>query len=226
MNRYFYDDPFGRPWRAGRPRRVRVPVRVEDETPTTEEQPMHEETIAKPTMSQEAMSDQTEFKTLTECQEALEKARAEAAEWKDRYLRLQADLENMRKRLERRYAAEAEREKERILQAMLPVADHLEFALRHASGRDEPLQQGVALTLKAFQDALAALDVRPIEAKDQPFDPNVHEAVGVEPTSAVEPGIVVAEEQKGYTYGDRVLRPARVRVSTSPDRASRIERDA
>ena len=150
---------------------------------------------------------------LETCLQQLEAARAEAAEWKERYLRMRADLENTRKRLERRYAEELEREKERILQAMLPVADNLEAALRHANGEDPALRQGVELTLKAFRDTLASLGVRPIEALHRPFDPNLHEAVAVEAGSGAEPGTVVAEERTGYTYRERVLRPARVRVS-------------
>ncbi len=212
-NRYDPFDPFNRPMHGGPHRRVRVPVRTEGD-------PLEEEGSAMPERTTEATSEQQTAEAardleqeLAACREALEAAQAEAAEWKDRCLRMQADLENTRKRLERRYAEELEREKERILQAMLPLADHLEAALQHATGEDEALRQGVELTLKAFRDTLASLGVKPIEALNKPFDPNLHEAVAVEPSAEVAPGTVVAEERTGYTYRDRLLRPTRVRVS-------------
>ncbi|MCD6289137.1 MAG: nucleotide exchange factor GrpE [Anaerolineae bacterium] len=216
MSRYLYD-PFTRPVRIGPKRRIRVPVRTEGDAPGTEQQPKQDKPHVGAKGGEETTIPNTDAvdmrQKLEMCQRELEAARAEIEEWKDRYLRAQAELDNTRKRIERRYADEAEREKENILRAMLPLADNLEAALRHANGADRALQEGVALTLKLFRDTLASFGVKPIETRDQPFDPNLHEAVGVEKTSEVEPGTVVAEEQTGYTYRDRLLRPARVRVS-------------
>ena len=147
--------------------------------------------------------------------EQLEQIQAKAAEWQDKYSRLYAELENSKKRLARLYANQAEQEKEQLLRDMLPVADNLERALANASGDEAEagLRQGVALTLKAFADALAKHGVRPIQAQGQPFDPELHEAVGAVPYSTLPPGTVVRVERKGYTVEDRLLRPARVLVT-------------
>ena len=140
---------------------------------------------------------------------------AEAAEWQDKYTRLYAELENSKKRLARLYANQAEQDKEHLLRDMLPLADNLERALANASGVEAvgELRQGVALTLKAFVDALAKHGVRPIQAQGQPFDPELHEAAGAVRQPGLPPGTVVRVEQKGYTVGDKLLRPARVLVA-------------
>lgn len=144
-----------------------------------------------------------------------EQIQAEAAEWQDKYTRLYAELENSKKRLARLYANQAEQDKEHLLRDMLPLADNLERALANASGVEAAgeLRQGVALTLKAFVDALAKHGVRPIQAQGQPFDPELHEAAGAVRHPALPPGTVVRVEQKGYTVGDKLLRPARVLVA-------------
>lgn len=147
--------------------------------------------------------------------EQLEQIQAEAAEWQDKYTRLYAELENSKRRLARLYANQAEQDKEHLLRDMLPLADNLERALANASGVEAAgeLRQGVALTLKAFVDALAKHGVRPIQAQGQSFDPELHEAAGAVRQPGLPPGTVVRVEQKGYTVGDKLLRPARVLVA-------------
>ena len=147
--------------------------------------------------------------------EQLAQIQAEAAEWQDKYTRLYAELENSKKRLARLYANQAEQERKHLLRDMLPLADNLERALTNASGDEAEagLRQGVALTLKAFVDALAKQGVRPIQAQGRPFDPELHEAAGAVHHPALPPGTVVRVEQKGYTVGDKLLRPARVLVA-------------
>jgi molecular chaperone GrpE len=99
---------------------------------------------------------------------------------------------------------------------MLPLADNLERALTHTSGKETEagLRQGVEITLNAFADALAKNGIRVIQAQGQPFDPEWHEAVGVIPHSMLSPSTVVRVEQKGYTFHDRLLRPARVWIAS------------
>ena len=142
--------------------------------------------------------------------------------WEEKYLRLYADLENSKKRLARLYETRAEQEKEALLRDILPLADNLERALAHAIAgarregaplRQAPLYQGVELTLKAFHDVMARYGVHPVEAEGAPFDPEVHEAVGVVPNPNLPPGTVAGVEQKGYTLRDKLLRPARVLVT-------------
>jgi molecular chaperone GrpE len=132
----------------------------------------------------------------------------------DRYLRTAADLENLRKR-QRREIDEAKLEsKGRVLKEMLPVVDNLERAIEHATAQagTNPIVEGVQLVLRQFLTAFERLEVTPIEAAGQPFDPNLHEAISQQESDAA-PGTVVQVLQRGYKSGDRLLRPALVVVA-------------
>lgn len=142
-------------------------------------------------------------------EDELETLRQEVAEYKDKYLRTAAELENTRKRLERHYAEQAEEEKKRFLRIFLTVADNLERALAHS---DDGFREGVQLTYQELQRLLSQEGVEPMEAVGKPFDPYYHEAVDtVDGDDDQE--IVVEERQKGYLYRGELLRPARVKVA-------------
>lgn len=142
---------------------------------------------------------------------ALEKEKKE--NW-DRYLRTAADLENLRKRQKRELDDVRLESKGRVLKEMLPVVDNLERAIEHATAQagTNPIIEGVQLVLRQFLTAFERLDVTPIEAGGQPFDPNLHEAISQQETDAP-PGTVVQVLQRGYKSGDRLLRPALVVVA-------------
>jgi len=142
---------------------------------------------------------------------ALEKDKKE--NW-DRYLRTAADLENLRKRQKREMDDARLESKGRVLKEMLPVVDNLERAIEHATAQagTNPIVEGVQLVLRQFLTAFERLDVTPIEAAGQPFDPNLHEAISQQETDAP-PGTVVQVLQRGYKSGDRLLRPALVVVA-------------
>ena len=132
----------------------------------------------------------------------------------DRYLRAAADLENLRKR-QRREVDDARLEsKGKVLKEMLPVVDNLERAIEHATAQSgsSPIIEGVQLVLRQFLTAFERLDVTPIEAGGQPFDPNLHEAIS-QLESDSPPGTVMQVLQRGYKSGDRLLRPALVVVA-------------
>jgi molecular chaperone GrpE len=132
----------------------------------------------------------------------------------DRYLRTAADLENLRKR-QRREVDDAKLEsKGRVLKEMLPVVDNLERAIEHATTQagTNPIVEGVQLVLRQFLTAFERLEVTPVEAAGQPFDPNLHEAISQQESDAA-PGTVVQVLQRGYKAGDRLLRPALVVVA-------------
>jgi molecular chaperone GrpE len=139
--------------------------------------------------------------------------------WRDRALRLQAEMENYRKRQRRLADEQIAAGREQVLRALVEAADNLSRALdaaRSPAGVDATsLREGVQATLQGVQQALEREDVRPIEAKRQPFDPQWHEAVSTVPSQAagVAPQTVVEELQRGYMLGERVLRPARVIVA-------------
>ena len=115
-------------------------------------------------------------------EKAEDKSGAGEVDWADRYARLQAEMENLRKRWEQRFAAETTEARHRILLDMLPLADHLEMALNHAGSQDgasgESFVDNIRATQRAFLDALRRYGVTPIDAEGQPFDPNLHEAIG------------------------------------------------
>ncbi len=136
----------------------------------------------------------------------------------DRYLRAAADLENTRKRTKREIEDAKSDAKNRVLKEMLPVVDNLERAIEHAGGGGEldpvlkPIVEGVQLVLRQFVTAFERLDITPVEAANQPFDPNLHEAIS-QVESDVAPGTVIQVLQRGYKIGDRLLRPALVVVA-------------
>jgi len=145
----------------------------------------------------------------------------ELADLRERHLRLRADFENFRKRAERERAAMVRRGIGDSLQELLPVADNLGRALAAPGGVDD-LRRGVEMIARQFEDALRGQGVEPIDAVGAPFDPQLHEAVAREESDEVDVPTVVAELQRGYLYGNALMRPALVRVampsgSTPPD---------
>jgi molecular chaperone GrpE len=131
----------------------------------------------------------------------------------DRYLRAAADLENFRKRQRRELEDARFEAKQKVLKEMLPVVDNLERAIEHAgSAESNAIVDGVQLVLRQFMTAFERLEVTPIEAANQPFDPNLHEAIS-QTESDLPTGTVVQVLQRGYRMGDRLLRPALVVVA-------------
>ncbi len=136
----------------------------------------------------------------------------------DRYLRSAADVENLRKRQKREIEDAKFDMKGKVLKEVLPVVDNLERAIEHAGAGSEddpklkPLIEGVQLVLRQLVTAFERLDVQPIEAMGQPFDPNLHEAISQQESDAP-PGSVIQVLQRGYKSGDRLLRPTLVVVA-------------
>jgi molecular chaperone GrpE len=185
--------------------RIRIPVTVQEQ-----------EMIPEQSEAQDEM-DETQETGCTELEEVLEAAQLEATDYKDRYLRAQAEMANFKKRLERRYEEQVEEEKKHLLLKFLSVADNLERALNHADLNDDGLRDGIQLTYQELQHLLAQEGVERMAPEGQPFDPSYHEAVAIIPTSEAEADTVVAEVQKGYLYRDQLLRPARVHVAGTPN---------
>lgn len=134
--------------------------------------------------------------------------------WRDRALRLQAEMENFRKRQQRMSELRILEERERLLRAFLAVVDNLERALSADVGDVDSLKQGVSVTYQAAMRLLDQEGVESIAPAGRPFDPAWHEAMGSIPDGRqVEPGTVIEVVQRGYRLGDRLLRPARVIVA-------------
>jgi molecular chaperone GrpE len=138
----------------------------------------------------------------------------------DRVLRIAADADNFKKRMDREKQEATRYANERFIGELLPVMDNLERALAHSEDGShlEGLTEGVRMTLKSFQDTLTKFGCTPIEAQGKVFDPNFHEAVYREETAAYLSNTVVRELQRGYLLNGRVLRPAMVVVACAPNR--------
>ena len=150
-----------------------------------------------------------ELEALTKRVEAAE---AQAAEFREGWQRAQADFQNYKKRIERDSEMTQASMKGDILRRILPVLDDLERALQNRPG-DDAWVSGVELIAHKLRSVLEAEGVKRIEAVGKPFDPNFHEAISHEPSEDVASGHVIAVAQNGYTLGERVIRPALVRVA-------------
>ena len=135
----------------------------------------------------------------------------EKNEWREKYLRLYADFENGKKRLEQRYALETQQNQEKLLRDMLPLADNLERALAHTAEAEQ--HEGLEQIRRAFLAVLAGYGVETLRPVGRPFNPAQHEAIGAIANSNAESGVVLAVEETGYTYQDKLLRPARVLIA-------------
>ncbi|HYF92299.1 MAG TPA: nucleotide exchange factor GrpE [Symbiobacteriaceae bacterium] len=145
---------------------------------------------------------------------ALEEAKSRAAELENRLYRAQAEFENYRRRVAREKEDLAAYANQRLILSLLPVLDNLERALATpAVPGDEKFRQGVELTARSFREILSKEGLTPIEAVGQPFDPNFHEAVMTVDSPEHDDETVLAEFQKGYRLGERVIRPSMVQVS-------------
>jgi molecular chaperone GrpE len=187
-----------------------------DKPPATEET----ETNAAPASSgAEAKAESLEAKVA--------RLEREKAETHDRMLRIAADFENFKRRSRREVDEAATRGREALLKELLPVLDNLDRALAAVAsgGSVEALGEGVRLVDKQFHSSLEKFDVRRFEALGQPFDPARHEAIQQVETDATPPGSVAQVFARGYTVGDRLLRPAMVSVAKSPAKPSETPTD-
>ena len=143
----------------------------------------------------------------------VESLRRECTELKDALLRRRADFENYRRRVERDRDVAATEAEAGILRRLLGTVDNLERALA-AGGTESGLREGVALTLRELLGLLESVGVTTVDPLGQRFDPACHQAILHEPAAGFEPGTVAEVLRKGYTYKDRLLRPALVKVAS------------
>ncbi|MGI9166537.1 MAG: nucleotide exchange factor GrpE [Pyrinomonadaceae bacterium] len=150
----------------------------------------------------------------------LKRVEAEVTDLKDRVARRQAEFENYRKRVERERAAAHERVVAEVAAKLLPVLDNLKRALdaessveSNESDEFRHFLSGVDLILKQLSGVLDTMGVKPVVAVGARFDPHIHEAVVSEPTDDYEPDTVMQEITRGYSLGDKLIRPAMVKVA-------------
>lgn len=148
-------------------------------------------------------------------EQQLQEAQAEANDFKDRWLRSQAEFANARKRMDKERLLTYQNATADLAGKLLPVLDDFERAIENVPeevGSDSWFE-GIELVHRKVRGILDSLGVQPIAAVGQPFDPNLHEAITQEPSEDYDSGTVVRELQKGYQLGDRVIRPSLVCVA-------------
>jgi molecular chaperone GrpE len=161
----------------------------------------------------ETLNDQDPPQADTQA-DPLEELRRERDAVQDRLLRTAAEFDNYRKRMDRERRDLADYTSADVVTELLPIIDNLERALQ-AAADDDPLRKGVELIHKQMLDMLRKRGVKPIETLGADFDPNFHQAVIHEESADHREGEVMQELQRGYLLGDRLLRPAMVKVAKS-----------
>jgi len=149
----------------------------------------------------------------------IDKLQADLAQAEDASLRAMADAQNVKRRAEQDVEKARKFALEQFSKDLLPVVDNLERAL--AAGGEEqaikPIAEGVELTLKSFLDVLKKFHIEAVDPAGEPFDHELHQAIGMLPNADVEPNTVLEVMQKGYTLNGRLMRPAMVMVSKAPE---------
>lgn len=145
----------------------------------------------------------------------LEAAEKEIAELKDKLLRQHAEMENLRKRTQREVADARKFGIEKFATSLLDVVDNLERAVGTGAGSEEALREGITLTLDSWHKVAAKFEMVRVDAVGQVFDPHLHEALSKMPSDEDE-GTVIAQHVAGYTLHGRLIRPAKVLVSSGP----------
>ncbi len=146
--------------------------------------------------------------------------RAELEEFKDKYLRTMAELDNYRKRTLKERSELLKYQGEKVFYDLLEIADNFELALQHAEADPAKLKTGVEMIHKMLKDLMSRWEVRGDSGVGQKFDPFRHNAISKVPRGDNDPGIVVNELKKAYFYKDKLIRPAEVVVSDSEQSAS------
>jgi len=165
-----------------------------------------EENIAEGTETVQEVPDEDKDRLTSELQEI-----------NDKYVRLYAEFENYKKRINKDKEELVRYGNESLIFELLPVIDNLEMALKHSShDLNTGIVQGVEITLKELQRVLEKFGLSPIDASGKPFDPAVHHAITQVERDDVAEKTLVEEFRKGYMLWDKVLRPSLVAVSKKP----------
>ena len=189
---------------------------------TAGEQPVSEQPVSEQPVSEQPVSEQRDpapeapDDTVVE-EDAAQEAVPEEPDYKDKWLRAVAELDNVRKRARRDVGVAESRGVFKLARELLPALDNFERALAAAEAqpenRDHHLTDGIRLVQSELLGALARVGIEPDSPKGERFDPHRHEAVAQQPVDGAEAGTIVEVYSAGYTYGEDVLRPAKVVVA-------------
>lgn len=186
----------------------------ENENPEMTEETASEQVEA----AEEPQVEVSEESSVDELQAQLAAAQAKADEHWDRLLRQQAEMDNLRKRAERDVENAHKFALEKFVNELLPVKDSLELGLSAAEQEADiaKVMEGVELTLKQFSQAMEKFSVVEVNPMGEKFDPELHQAMAMQPSAEHQPNTVMAVMQKGYTLNGRLIRPAMVMVAKAP----------
>jgi molecular chaperone GrpE len=143
----------------------------------------------------------------------IERLKEEVRREHDMYLRALADYDNYRRRIERERATAARSGKRELILQLLEVLDGFDRALLHVGNAPSSVSEGLQLLQRKLLSVLEAQGVTPLQSLGETFNPELHEAIGTVQSEELRPGTVADEVQRGYRWGDDLLRPARVRVA-------------
>ncbi len=173
------------------------------------------EEVAEEVAAQET-EETAEESALTALQSELVRAQDELVEAKENVLRAMAEAQNTKRRAQLDVEKAHKFALEKFVESLLPVVDSLENGLKISEGTEDPMRQGMELTLKLFLDNLARHGVTQLNPVGEPLDPHFHQAITMVPNPDMEPNTVMDVVQKGYVLNERVVRPAMVVVSRAP----------
>ncbi|MFZ0595118.1 MAG: nucleotide exchange factor GrpE [Bryobacteraceae bacterium] len=146
-------------------------------------------------------------------QNEIEQLKEQVRQEHEMYLRALADFDNYRRRVERERTSAASSGKREMILALLELLDSFERALQHLEDAPPSLAEGLKAIYRRLLNLLEQQGVSPIQSLGEPFNPRIHEAIDSVRTDEYKPGTVMEEVQRGYRWGDELLRPARVRVA-------------
>lgn len=181
---------------------------TEDQIPTVDETTLEENADELLEEAQETMSEDIEA--------LLAEARLEAEKHKDMALRIQADMENLRRRTRLDIESAHKFALDKFVNALIPAMDSMEMGMAAAMNEDasiESIREGIDMTFKQILDVLGEFNVERVDPQGEKFDPQLHEAMTMIPSPDHESNTIVDVIQKGYSLNERLVRPARVIVA-------------
>ena len=192
---------------------------------------MNEENLdLQETNTEEISTEEVTDATLVEALKKQVDAEEVATRANDDLLRVQAEMQNLRRRTEQDIEKAHKYSQEKFSTELLSVMDNLERALAAAANHEDEIvkaiYEGVDLTLKSFTDCFNRFHIEAVDPMGEPFDPQLHQAMTIIENGEVEPNTVIEVMQKGYTLHGRVIRPAMVVVSKEPEHENKdIDKD-
>lgn len=198
-----------------------------DNSQSAESQDQQQPQDAAPSSEQQAdnqqpngqADEQSQLQRIGELEAALAAAEGEASARKDAALRAAAEAENVRRRAAQDVQKARDFALEKFAGELLPVVDNLERAMQSMDAEEDAIKvvlEGIDMTYKSFLSTLEKFGVEVVDPQGQPFNPEQHEAMGMQESEEHAPNTVMAVMQKGYTLNGRLLRPAMVMVSRAP----------